>query len=127
MRTIPDWPEDGIMFRDITPLFKDPKALAHRDVLIRHIREFIADGVAAVVMGPSAAMCYVTFELQVMAMSRKGCFASASHPPNQMRLEFFSQLMGANQLADFGGTISAFRLRSSQWTDSATPAETCRT
>ncbi|MEH6579205.1 MAG: adenine phosphoribosyltransferase [Amphritea sp.] len=27
MRTIPDWPEDGIMFRDITPLFKDPKAL----------------------------------------------------------------------------------------------------
>lgn len=27
MRTIPDWPEPGIMFRDITPLFKDPKAL----------------------------------------------------------------------------------------------------
>ncbi|WP_261844589.1 adenine phosphoribosyltransferase [Aliamphritea ceti] len=27
MRTIPDWPEEGIMFRDITPLFKDPKAL----------------------------------------------------------------------------------------------------
>lgn len=27
MRTIPDWPEPGVMFRDITPLFKDPKAL----------------------------------------------------------------------------------------------------
>ncbi|MBE9399684.1 adenine phosphoribosyltransferase [Pontibacterium sp. N1Y112] len=27
MRTIPDWPEPGIQFRDITPLFKDPKAL----------------------------------------------------------------------------------------------------
>jgi len=27
MRTIPDWPEEGVMFRDITPLFKDPKAL----------------------------------------------------------------------------------------------------
>ncbi len=27
IRTIPDWPEKGVMFRDITPLFKDPKAL----------------------------------------------------------------------------------------------------
>jgi adenine phosphoribosyltransferase len=27
IRTIPDWPEKGIMFRDITPIFKDPKAL----------------------------------------------------------------------------------------------------
>lgn len=27
MRTIADWPEPGVMFRDITPLFKDPKAL----------------------------------------------------------------------------------------------------
>ncbi len=27
MRTIPNWPEAGVMFRDITPLFKDPKAL----------------------------------------------------------------------------------------------------
>jgi len=27
IRTIPDWPEPGVMFRDITPIFKDPKAL----------------------------------------------------------------------------------------------------
>lgn len=27
IRSLPDWPEPGIMFRDITPLFKDPKAL----------------------------------------------------------------------------------------------------
>jgi adenine phosphoribosyltransferase len=27
IRTIPDWPEKGIMFRDITPLFQDAKAL----------------------------------------------------------------------------------------------------
>lgn len=27
IRTIPDWPEVGIQFRDITPLFKDPKSL----------------------------------------------------------------------------------------------------
>ncbi len=27
IRTIPDWPEPGVQFRDITPIFKDPKAL----------------------------------------------------------------------------------------------------
>ncbi|MGB0467697.1 MAG: adenine phosphoribosyltransferase [Pontibacterium sp.] len=27
IRTIHDWPEPGVQFRDITPLFKDPKAL----------------------------------------------------------------------------------------------------
>jgi adenine phosphoribosyltransferase len=25
MRTVPDWPEPGVMFRDITPLLADPK------------------------------------------------------------------------------------------------------
>ncbi|MEM5528546.1 adenine phosphoribosyltransferase [Gammaproteobacteria bacterium AS21] len=27
VRTIENWPEEGVMFRDITPIFKDPKAL----------------------------------------------------------------------------------------------------
>lgn len=27
IRTIPDWPEDGVMFRDITPVFQDRRAL----------------------------------------------------------------------------------------------------
>ncbi len=27
IRTIADWPEPGVQFRDITPIFKDPKAL----------------------------------------------------------------------------------------------------
>lgn len=27
VRNLPDWPEPGIIFRDITPIFKDPKAL----------------------------------------------------------------------------------------------------
>lgn len=27
IRTVPDWPEKGVMFRDITPLFQDPQAL----------------------------------------------------------------------------------------------------
>ena len=28
IRSIPDWPKQGILFRDITPLLADPKALA---------------------------------------------------------------------------------------------------
>ncbi|MCB1322356.1 MAG: adenine phosphoribosyltransferase, partial [Leptospiraceae bacterium] len=27
IRSIPDWPEKGIIFRDITPVFSDPRAL----------------------------------------------------------------------------------------------------
>ncbi|RDE24294.1 adenine phosphoribosyltransferase [Motiliproteus coralliicola] len=27
IRAVPDWPEPGVMFRDIAPLFQDPKAL----------------------------------------------------------------------------------------------------
>ncbi|HOL37387.1 MAG TPA: adenine phosphoribosyltransferase, partial [Rubrivivax sp.] len=26
VRTVPDWPEPGVMFRDITPLLADPRA-----------------------------------------------------------------------------------------------------
>ena len=28
IRSIPDWPKEGILFRDITPLLAEPKALA---------------------------------------------------------------------------------------------------
>ncbi|WP_409526223.1 adenine phosphoribosyltransferase [Nitrincola sp. MINF-07-Sa-05] len=27
IRSLPDWPEPGVMFRDVTPVFKDPKAM----------------------------------------------------------------------------------------------------
>lgn len=27
IRSLPDWPEPGVLFRDITPIFKDPRAL----------------------------------------------------------------------------------------------------
>lgn len=27
IRSIPDWPEAGVTFRDVTPVFKDPKAM----------------------------------------------------------------------------------------------------
>ncbi len=27
IRSLPDWPEPGVIFRDVTPVFKDPRAL----------------------------------------------------------------------------------------------------
>lgn len=27
IRSLPDWPEPGVIFRDVTPIFKDPRAL----------------------------------------------------------------------------------------------------
>jgi adenine phosphoribosyltransferase len=43
IRTIPDWPKPGIMFRDITPLLQDPAAFRGLiDVMVyRHMRQRI--------------------------------------------------------------------------------------
>ncbi|GAA0785980.1 adenine phosphoribosyltransferase [Marinobacterium sediminicola] len=27
IRSLEDWPEPGVVFRDVTPIFKDPKAM----------------------------------------------------------------------------------------------------
>jgi len=39
IRTVPDWPSQGIMFRDITPLFQDPKAL--RGIMDAFVQRYI--------------------------------------------------------------------------------------
>ena len=43
IRTIPDWPKQGVMFRDITPLLQDPRAFrALIDIFVyRHMRQRI--------------------------------------------------------------------------------------
>ena len=49
IRSIPDWPKEGILFRDITPLLADPKALsAAVDALCADFTEAQVDCVAAV-------------------------------------------------------------------------------
>ncbi len=49
IRSIPDWPKKGILFRDITPLLADPKALtAAIDALCDGFAEADVDYVAAV-------------------------------------------------------------------------------
>lgn len=44
IRSLPDWPEPGVMFRDVTPVFKDPKAL--RMVIDAFIQRYIDTGVS---------------------------------------------------------------------------------
>ena len=49
IRSIPDWPKKGILFRDITPLLADPKALAAAvDALCAGFTEMGIEYVAAV-------------------------------------------------------------------------------
>ena len=49
IRDIPDWPKEGILFRDITPLLADPQALAGAvDALCEGFKGSDIDYVAAV-------------------------------------------------------------------------------
>ncbi|MGB9886116.1 MAG: adenine phosphoribosyltransferase [Moorellales bacterium] len=49
IRTIPDFPEKGVLFRDITTLLKDPAAFsATVDLLVDHYRPLGLDAVAAI-------------------------------------------------------------------------------
>lgn len=49
IRSIPDWPKKGILFRDITPLLAEPKALiAAVDALCAGFTDLAIDYVAAV-------------------------------------------------------------------------------
>lgn len=49
IRSIPDWPKQGILFRDITPLLADPKVFAAAvDALCADFKEVGIDYVAAV-------------------------------------------------------------------------------
>jgi adenine phosphoribosyltransferase len=49
IRSIPDWPKDGILFRDITPLLADPEAFAAAvDALCADFAEAGIEYVAAV-------------------------------------------------------------------------------
>ena len=42
MRTVPDWPAPGVMFRDITPLLQDPKVF--RVMIDAFVDRYRADG-----------------------------------------------------------------------------------
>jgi adenine phosphoribosyltransferase len=43
IRSLPDWPEPGVTFRDVTPIFKDPRAM--RMVSDAFIQRYIDSGI----------------------------------------------------------------------------------
>ena len=51
VRDVPDWPEQGVVFRDITPLLRDPEAL---DQTVRDLAEWGAERRPDVVLGAEA-------------------------------------------------------------------------
>jgi adenine phosphoribosyltransferase len=51
VRDVPDWPEQGIIFRDITPLLRDPEAL---DQTIHELAEWGKERRPDVVLGAEA-------------------------------------------------------------------------
>jgi adenine phosphoribosyltransferase len=51
VRDVPDWPEQGIIFRDITPLLRDPEAL---DQTIHELAEWGKERRPGVVLGAEA-------------------------------------------------------------------------
>jgi adenine phosphoribosyltransferase len=49
IRTVPDWPEQGVMFRDVTTLFKDKKAFRYLiDAFVHRYHDHDIDAVAGV-------------------------------------------------------------------------------
>jgi adenine phosphoribosyltransferase len=51
IRDIPDWPQEGIVFRDITPLLRDPEAL---DQTVRSLGEWGSERRPDLVVGAEA-------------------------------------------------------------------------
>lgn len=49
--SIPDFPKEGIIFRDITPILTSPKAMRH---VTRKLADFIEDQNATLVLAPEA-------------------------------------------------------------------------
>lgn len=49
IRTVPDWPQKGVMFRDVTTLFQNKKAFRHLiDAFVQRYHDFEIDAVAGV-------------------------------------------------------------------------------
>jgi adenine phosphoribosyltransferase len=51
VRDVPDWPEEGVVFRDITPLLRDPEAL---DQTVHELAEWGKERRPEVVLGAEA-------------------------------------------------------------------------
>ena len=81
---IPDYPEPGVVFKDITPLFDDPDAL--REV-VDAIAEHFADKGVTKVLGAEAR----GFMIGAPVAYRMGCGFVPARKPGKLPRETFSQ------------------------------------
>ena len=77
VRDVPDWPEQGIIFRDITPLLRDPEAL---DQTIHELAEWGKERRPDVVLGAEAR----GFILGAVMAYKLGCGFVAARRPGKL-------------------------------------------
>ncbi len=68
IRDVPDYPSEGVLFRDLTPVMADPQAMQHiTETLSEHLNSFKVEAIAAIdsrgfIFGaPVAAMLDIPF------------------------------------------------------------------
>jgi len=90
IRDIPDFPQPGILFRDITPLLQDPQAF--RFVVDRFSREYRDSGISAVVAIESRGFLFGAPLAQNLGISfvpvRKAGKLPAAHISVEYSLEY---------------------------------------
>jgi len=90
IRDIPDFPQPGILFRDITPLLQDPQAF--RFVVDRFTREYQDSGISAVVAIESRGFLFGAPLAQNLGISfvpvRKAGKLPAAHISVEYSLEY---------------------------------------
>jgi adenine phosphoribosyltransferase len=90
IRDIPDFPQPGILFRDITPLLQDPEAF--RFVLDRFVDEYHDSGIDAVVAIESRGFLFGAPLAQTLGISlvpvRKAGKLPAKHISVEYSLEY---------------------------------------
>src|SRR5881409_1557837 len=96
VRDVPDWPEQGIVFRDITPLLRDPEAL---DQTIHALAEWGKERRPDVVLGAEAR----GFILGAAIAREIGCGFVPARRPGKLPPE----TIGATYVLATGGTVEA--------------------
>ena len=86
IRAIPDFPKPGIVFRDITPLVKDPRALR---VAVHHlVHPFIDEGITAVAGMEARGFIFATLVAWEMGLPFVPLRKPGKLPYNVQRLSY---------------------------------------
>src|SRR6185437_13184539 len=94
VRDVPDWPEQGVVFRDITPLLRDPEAL---DQTVHELAEWGKERRPDVVLGAEAR----GFILGAAIAAESTCGFVPARRPGKLPPE----TIGATYLLEYGENV----------------------